>query len=325
MSEHLDQATSRDPSRGRPGATLAVVGTPPRRIRIPLVLDVVLVDQLRQIGEIDASPHLSRAVHQGGPLVNRLLSRRVARAFKVGPAPLPTFTERADAKRAAQQQATEARLARAAAGPPMPASDLTMLSDYVNGRGDVVDVGIVVQGVLGRLFDAGYRATRDTYEASRLVPQFPRAMPHRAWWWRLSGKLARSQKLLAAAAKDDPVAIHATTNTVHNVVETLTRMRAFAAEGNARVPAPVAVARCLAAPPALLRWCTAEMRVPGLARPIRPGTLVVLRLGRAHDVLHDAESPFLVGAWNQCPAHRYVTALLEAVWTDASRRADSPS
>ncbi len=288
---------------------------PPRRIRIPLLIDLVLVDDLGQIAELDAHPELTRVVQHAGPLGNRLLSRRIARAFAIGPRPLPTFTDRTDASRARRQRELETRLA----APPndLDGPEVETMVRYVRGQGDPERVGIAVQTVFGRLFEPTYRASAESYRAACLVRDFPRALPPRSWWWAVSGTLARGQRRLAAVAGGDPPAIHAITNTVHNVVETLTRMRALAAGSGRGVPAGEAVARCLAAPPALLRWCTRATRLPGLGKPLRRGTLVMMRLDRAHDALRDAASPFLVGQWNQCPAHRYVTALLEHVWDDA--------
>ena len=293
-------------------------GAPPRRIRVPFLLDVVLVDDLGWITALDADPALTRVVQHDGPIFNRLLSRRVARAFAIGRAPLPTFTDRMDATRARRQQELEAQLGRRDDGFDEQAAERAALASHVRGRGDAITVGVVVQTMFGRRFDAEYRATPATYAAARLVIGFPRALPPRSWWWRLSGKLAHAQRLLADTAGHDPAAIHATTNTVHNVVETLNRMRTLAAKRGA-VDAVTAVRHCLAAPPALLRWCTRTMRVTGLPQPLEAGTLVVMRLDRAHDALQDAQSPFLVGRWNQCPAHQYVTALLERVWTEAER------
>lgn len=308
----MTQPASTTTSSRMPGARPGL-----RRIRVPLLVDVVLVDHLDDITELNANPQLTRVVQRGGPLLNRVLSRRVARAFAIGTAPLPTFTDRTDAGRASRQHLLETRLTQQASSQGVQASELPALRDYVQGRGDAATVGVAVQGILGRLFDPGYRATSRTYDAAKVVTQFPRALPPRSWWWRLSGTLARSQAVLAQTAQGDPAAIHAVTNTVHNVVETLTRMRALATDDRSRMTPERAVAQCLAAPPALLRWCAAPTRIAGLAKPLRPGTLVLLRLGKAHDEVHDAASPFLVGAWNQCPAHRYVTALLERVWAAA--------
>lgn len=292
-------------------------GAPPRRIHIPFLLDVVLVDDLAGITALDADPNLTRVVQHAGPLLNRLLSRRVARAFAIGTTPLPTFTDRANVTRAHRQQELESALARSDYGFDEQAAELAVLADYVRGRSDPETVGVAVQTMLGRIFDPSYRATSATYAAARMVIGFPRALPPRSWWWWLSGALARGQRLLAERARRDPAAIHATTNTVHNVVETLSAMRKLAADGGASVDAGEAVRRCLAGPPALLRWCLRTARVGGVKKPLGPGTLVVMRLGRAHERLQDAESPFLVGRWNQCPAHQYVTALLARVWTDA--------
>ncbi len=288
-----------------------------KRIRVPLLVDVVLVDDLAGITTMDGEPTVTRVVQHAGPLVNRLLSRRVARAFAIGEVPLPTFTDRTDRRRARRQEELEARLGAAAPSFADDGAELATLVAHVRGGGDPEPVGIAVQILFGRLFDRSFRGSPDTWAAARLVFGFPRALPPRSWWWRLSGELARCQRLLADAARRDPAAIHAITNTVHNVVETLSRMHRLAADRGADVDAVTAVRRCLVAPPALLRWCTQTTRVAGIAKPLRRGTLVVLRLGRAHDALQDAASPFLLQHWNQCPAHGYVTALLERVWTDA--------
>src|SRR5262249_19670980 len=111
-------------------------GAPPRRIRVPFLLDVVLVDDLGWITALDADPALTRVVQHDGPILNRLLSRRVARAFAIGRAPLPTFTDRTDATRARRQQELEARLGRRGDGLDEQPAELAALARYVRGLGD---------------------------------------------------------------------------------------------------------------------------------------------------------------------------------------------
>jgi hypothetical protein len=230
------------------------MGRRPTRIRIPFVCDVVLLDDPDQIAMLNAHPAVSREITARGRLLNRVLGNRIAGTLAVGDEPLPVFVDRTDVARAARQAEVEKQLTKETVDWTPHAAEIGAVARYVVGAGERIDAAVAVQELVGRLFVPGYRATRETYAASELLAGWVRANPIQAWWWRVTGTLARSRALLWSAAKEDPVAIHTTTIAFHNVVDALDRMRAHAAANGPRGLASDVVARCLVAPPALLRF-----------------------------------------------------------------------
>jgi hypothetical protein len=294
-----------------------------RRIRIPLLLDVVLVDDTEEMTQLNQRPDVSRVVSAAGGLIHRMIQRRIAGTLHVGNAPLPAFAARDDQARVERQARLEDTLGRVdVEGEPF-ASDIKRLGRYVNGQAPEMSLGAAVQQVVGRLFVPAYVATPESYRAAEVIAEWPRANPVKALWWRWSGKLRRSRALLWEKAGNDPACIHATAIAMHNMVTTIERMREMARDpGSRRLTPGEAVKACLAAPAGLLRSVTREARVPFLARPLQAGSLILFRLRKIHADTKDDSVAFLRGEWSQCPGHQVVPRLLEAVWA-AGVTADS--
>jgi hypothetical protein len=291
-----------------------------RRIRIPALVDLVLVDDPGEMRALNRHPDLRREIPAAGPLVTRALARRVRGTLAVGDVPLPVFADRDAPGRELRQARLERRLGDLAADLSPLAPEIDTLGAHVAGRAPDVPVGVVVQQAVGRMFLPGYRATPATYAAAKVIDAWPRANPLRALWWRWTGRLARSRALLWEAAGRDPQAIHATAIAMHNLVDAVERMRQVASRppGPGAASAPEVIARCLVAPRGLLRVCVRETRVPFLKRPLAPGTLVLFRVGRMYAQRGDPGLALSRGEWSLCPAHGVVPRLLEAVWLAAA-------
>jgi hypothetical protein len=286
-----------------------------RRIRIPFLLDVVLVDDVEEMTQLNRRPDVARIVSAAGGLVHRVIQRRISGTLHVGRDPLPAFAARDDQSRAERQARLEDALDRLDLEREPLASDIRRLGRYVSGQAPDVPVGEAVQQVVGRLFVPTYVATAESYRAAEVIAGWPRANPVKALWWRWSGQLRRSRALLWEKAGDNPACIHATAIAMHNVVTTIERMREMARDPGSRTLAPRdAVQACLVAPAGLLRSATRQARVPFLTRPLRVGSLILFRLERIHAGTRDDAVAFLRGEWSQCPGHRIVPRLLEAVW-----------
>jgi hypothetical protein len=286
-----------------------------RRIRIPFLLDVVLVDDTEEMTELNRRPDVSRVVSAAGGLLHRVIQRRIASTLHVGGRPLPAFAARDDQARVERQARLEDALGRLDVESEPFASDVKRLGRYVNGQAPDVPVGEAVQQVVGRLFVPTYVATSESYRAAEVIAGWPRANPVKALWWRCSGKLRRSRALIWEKAAHDPACIHATAIAMHNMVSTIDRMREVARDpGSRRLTPREAVQACLAAPAGLLRSASRQARVPFLARPLRVGSLILFRLRKIHADTKDDSVAFLRGEWSQCPAHQVVPRLLEAVW-----------
>src|SRR5262245_25042233 len=286
-----------------------------KRIRIPLLLDVGVVDNAAEMAWFNGCPDVTRVPSPSGGLVHRVLHRRVAGTLRVGSDLLPAFTARDDQRRAARQAALETDLGKVDLDREPLVSDVRALANYVTGHALGLSLGAAVQQLVGRLFLPGYTATEESYRAAQVIAEWPRANPLKALWWRWSGRLARSRSLIWTKAGNDPACIHATAIAMHNLVTAVERMRELARNIATRELSPrQAVQASLAAPPAVLRSALRPLAVPFLARPLRTGTLIVFRLEKIHAGARDEALAFLRGEWSQCPAHKLVPWLLAEVW-----------
>jgi hypothetical protein len=292
-----------------------------RRFRIPFLLDVAIVKDDTEMARLDNEPALRRGLSGRGPLLHRLLWKRIRDTFSVGENGrlLPTFEPRDDATRAAMQQQTEVRLtALASTSYPFDHDAVAALAQYVAGVDPKAPVGVIVQQIVGRMFDRSYTATHESYEAARVVNAVLSSCPvdmARALWWKLSGRLAASRALLWRLANDNPVVIHSTTIAIHNIVDSLARMRAaMRADGPWCATPAQAVEEALVAPPRLMRQC-----VHATKHSLRPGALVLFGLQTMHRGTESNDLAFVRRQWNQCPAHAIVPRLLQDVWREAAR------
>jgi Animal haem peroxidase len=291
-----------------------------RRLRIPFLLDVAIVNDDAEMTRLDSEPALRRGPPDRGPLLHRLLSKRIRDTFSVDDngGLLPTFEPRDDAARAERQQQTEAWLTEmAATSHPFDHDAVAALAQYVAGADGKVPVGVIVQQIVGRMFDCSYTATRESYEAARVVNAVLSSCPvdmARTLWWKLSGRLAASRALLWRLANDDPIVIHSTAIAIHNIVDSLKRMRAaMRADGPWCATPAQAVEEALVAPPRLMRQC-----VHATKHSLRPGTLVFFDLEGMHRGTESNDLAFVRRQWNQCPAHAIVPRLLQDVWRQAA-------
>ncbi|MGI9433983.1 MAG: hypothetical protein ACR2Q4_03990 [Geminicoccaceae bacterium] len=286
-----------------------------RRIRIPCLVDIALIDEPASIKTLNADDRVDRNFRRRGPLVNRVLEGRLLRAMSLGPWLLPAFMPRDDEGRADAQAALEARLGQ---DKPWQDDDLHALVALVDEGAAKDRLGIAVQQLVGRLFFDDYRADAESYAAAQLVDAYPRGNPLKALWWRLSGKLQRARTLLWKKAQDDGHAIHATVIAFHNIVIAVERMQSLRRNPGRRprLSAETIVQQCLSAPPRTLRRVKAEIDTPHSKRPLREHGLLVFELGKAQKRTGAAGDAFMTASWSQCPAHRFVPSLLMAIWRE---------
>jgi hypothetical protein len=110
---------------------------------------------------------------------------------------------------------------------------------------------------------------------------------------------------------------------METIVRSIELMRKLARQGDnlAKLEPRDALIRTLRAPPRLAREAR-DGDFVGLIR-LRSRTLVVLALDNARrQRASDLGFAFFAGAWNQCPAHGLVPALLSKVWQAARTRAE---
>ncbi len=139
------------------------------RIRVPWILDVVLVSEPSEIRALDNEPLIDRRFIPRGPLLNRLIVERIRRWFEIDGRLLPALLPRADKDRAKRQRELATALDPTQGRALWTDLQLDALSAFVGGRGSYEDMGITVQETVGRLFDPSYKADRASWDTAVLV------------------------------------------------------------------------------------------------------------------------------------------------------------
>jgi hypothetical protein len=290
-----------------------------RALRLPGLLDVILVGDAPTAAALVADPRLDR-VPPRGPVLNRLIAGRARRMLTTGTQPLPVVLSRDDDARAARQAALGARLDAAAgtiAG--IPDGALAPVIDYLCGGSDRDAAGVALQTLLGRLFLPDYQADRTSLKAAERVDRAIGTRNPLRWIAdALTGRSRHARNLLSRRAHGDPVALHATMIALHNLIETVARMRALYADPGtrARLGPAAATAVALAAPVSMLREATRPADT--VAGPMRAGTLALISLRDATDGRLQPGAALGDGLWSACPASAYTRALAGEIWRRAT-------
>lgn len=287
-----------------------------RKQRIGLV-DVVMVAEPDEVRAVLADEHIDRAYAGRRLLLNRLLLRRITGTLSYRGTRFPTLQPRDDADRKTRQAALWERLNTAAAAFDASNPDLEPLADWVRGIGGDDALGPLVQGMVGRQFDPGFRATRETWAAAELLEEAVRTKSlAKRLGWALTGKVRRAKAYLGPMVNHERAGIHGVAIALHNLVKGFRHMRSLYATGAWNtLAAPDAAGQCLFAPTAVLRQPTRDTVVAGC--PLGRDTIVVLALGEAAKRDGTSSFVFLKDQWSQCPADTWVPALLEGVWRRA--------
>ncbi|WP_454813088.1 hypothetical protein [Labrys neptuniae] len=292
-----------------------------RRIHIPLLIDLLEVDDAATIGAIDRDPRLDRAYDKAGPLFNRMLAGRLTRVFSIDGTLLPTMRGRDDAGRHAAQAALADRLRHVLL--PDLAGDHALIA-YV--RGDVTRdrAGPALQALIAQQFVPGFTlddaAAQRLWEAAIRFDATARTVNPLRWLQQaVFGTLHADRNILAAAVGRNPEAIHAIGIAVHNIMASLDRLRALHDDSASRhaLDGKAAAMACLAAPDSVLRQAKGVADVPGGS--LTHGTLVRFKLAHAAARTLDPATAFQSASWSACPASGFVFRLLEQIWTRARR------
>lgn len=284
----------------------------PIRLRIPRLLDVVLISEPDQIAWLNQHADVTRSIDASASLLHRVLDQRLRVDLGFAGGLLPVFRPRTDAMRAQTQKQLDARLEnlRGAPGP-----DADEIGAYVSGEKDSDEIGVTVQHWCGRLFFPHYRATLESYEAGRLLARWASAPPWRTFLDRRSGRLERAKNMVSSQAQGDLHCIHGTTIGMENVARSVRKLRAAAQSHDKKRLSPDEILRhCLVAPPAVLRTCTREVVAPFLTDPLTKQSVVVFLVARAYRATGDLDVAFLGESWSACPARRVIPEMLRAVW-----------
>lgn len=291
-----------------------------RRIRVPGLVDIVLVTEPAEIRALDDEPKVDRNFARRGPLINRLITRRIRRWFHINDQLLPSLVPRYDTVRGDRQRQLAHSLPPAGGRPLCNDEQLDRLASFVRGQGSRDDAAVTVQEIVGRAFSPDYTADQKSWKASELIDRFRDGFSMREIVWRITGRLRRSRRLLIDRAQQDRWAMHGTAIGMHGVLQALDRMRDLrAAPDAASLNEDAVLARCLAPPRQVPRTVEGMLATPVTPEHLRPGTLVMLRLREAGPRALGPGTVFMHGHWNACPAQAFVTELVRAVWRRSSR------
>jgi hypothetical protein len=287
------------------------------RVSVPGVVDALLVKDPALVRSLAADTRLDRAYVPRGRLVNRILLGRLRRVLQLGGHPLPPVAERGPVRPTAAQAALEDRLNALAAG-EIAGDEVTALAKYVQGAGRKGDAGRLAQQAVGRLFSAAYQADAGSWADAKVLGAAPSNLnPITGVVWAVTGRVARARKQLAAKVGGDPSGLHGTGVAIHNLSDAFLRMRQLYSDTRGHPPESEAsaVGNTLGAPRQVLRQPTCRMEIE--AGQLEPETLVILQLDAANAAAPGYDLVFMQDEWSRCPAHRWVPALLAAVWRRA--------
>ena len=289
-----------------------------RRIRIPFVADIILVDSAHAIRADANHGLLDRGYRPCGPLLNRIIAGRVRKALRCGNKPLPSAEMRGNAQRARKQEELADRLDPATA--PWDNDLIGSIADHVRG-GDGRSVEHLVQELVGRLFNPAYAAGKGTWRAAKTLDGVIRSWnPVKRFLWLIGNARVRAQNTLGEASGNDLAAIHATGIAVHNLVESVISLKRDWANPvrRAGLAPEQAAMRAMVGPARILRQAAAEGTA--LAGSLNPGTLVIFEVGKAAAQTLDSDLAVLSRSWSRCPAHALIPVLLAEIWRTAQAR-----
>src|SRR5215469_14917777 len=143
-----------------------------RHIRFPGLVDLLLVTDPSEIRALNEEPHVDRKFLPRGPLVNRLIAGRIWRWFEINGEPLPSLAPRCDKLRADKQRELAHALDPGGGGTLWSSEQISRLASFVRSRGTNESAAITAQEIVGRLFDPGYHADPESWQAAALIDRF---------------------------------------------------------------------------------------------------------------------------------------------------------
>ena len=199
------------------------------------------------------------------------------------------------------------------------AYERTSAAAWVRGNGADESLGLRAQQILGRLFSETFVATPESWDAATTLVRAPRScnIP-KLIWWRISGKVRRAKRKLASMVNNDLAAVNAIGIAVHNLVNSLRRMRALYSDANRRrtLSPEDAANQSLVAPASIFRQATVGGELNG--NLFSNNSLFILYIGNAAKLEVATPLAFMRRSWSSCPAEQWVPAMLEGVWLRAN-------
>ena len=290
-----------------------------KRLRIPGFIDVINVDDPKEIIDLNHDSRIDRKFHLRVSLFNWLILRRSLSVLSFDGNRFPTMVSRDSPERASAQAKLGETLNAKASSVREGPEELEMLASWIRGEGSDSQLGLFVQQLVGRLFSPTFVATRESWDAAEILVAAPRS-PNwlKVFWWFITGKVHRAKQLLASLVNGDLSGVNAIGIASHNIMKSLVKMRHLYSDPRVRssLSAEEAVSRCLTAPVSVFRQPTSAGGVRGC--PFSKGSLFVLAIGKASKSDGGRSLIFMDDSWSGCPAAQWVPAMLEGVWKRAS-------
>jgi hypothetical protein len=293
---------------------------------IPGLIDIFEVNDPNEIKALANHPAIDRYFETPTCPVNWFLLKRSLSVLSYEGHRFPTMNPRHYGSRQRDQDELWRRLDDHAEEIKAGPDSLTPLAEWVKGAGSSAEVGILAQGLLGRLFCADFNATQETWSAALILVAAPRSanLPKILWCFA-TGKIRRAKAILGELMGGDLSAVNAIGIAVHNLVKGLHHMRLLYSDMEVRrtLSPAEAAAQCLHAPVSVYRQSTRRGMLFG--RPFRKRSLFVLNIGTASRCQDGQSLVFMEDSWSRCPASTWVPAMLEGVWRQASSKETNPA
>ena len=287
-----------------------------KRTYFPGITDIVVVTDPEEIRTISNDSRFDREFTAHGPIRNLQILRKMFRIFSFNGRIIPFFLPRNNSVRAIAQDKLRLSLNAKAEVVKQGPAELEPLAEWVRGTGTDDKLGILVQQTLGRLFVETLTATQESVAAAGTVLEASDSSNVlKMLWWRISGKLERAKNLINSMVNGDLVGSVAMITARQFLDDGLHRMRELAADPaiRASITMDAVIEQCLLAPPTTLRQATTSGEVGGC--PFKKGALFILGLRTASKGAANRDIVFLSQSWSHCPAEKWVTGLLEGIWT----------
>jgi hypothetical protein len=292
-----------------------------KRHHIPGVLDLFEVTDPKDIEVVNNDPRFDRKFDSSTCPLNWLLLKRSLSVLSYAGHRFPTMSPRDSVARKSAQQALWNRLSLKVSEVKSGPEELEPLSSWVRGDGADESLGLLAQQILGRLFSETFLATPESWDAATTLIRAPRSSNIlKLIWWVISGKVRRAKRLLAGMVNNDLSGVNAIGIAVHNLVNSLRRMRSVYSDKNLRVKlSPVdAVNRCLVAPASVYRQAKVAGELKG--NQFSSGSVFILNIGDAAKMEGAGNLVFMRDSWSSCPAEQWIPAMLEGVWMRANAK-----
>jgi hypothetical protein len=298
---------------------------------IPGIIRLVYVRAPDEVLAVNDATVIERSLSGRGGLAHRAAAGKL-QVFRTPDGDVwPAFRDRLDPLRIEHQRALDAALADVRGLLQRLAPQIAELADYVRTGRSQRSPGVVVQHAVGRLFFSDYAASEESYDAARTLQSWLSAGPLKSRILKRSGALQDALDRIMGLARGNMACAHATALAMDNIVNSIGLMRKLARSGDhlAELGPQDAVARTLRGPARVVREARDGARVVREARDgarvgnvrLRARSLVMLAVEAARRQRPDPGFGFFASAWNRCPAHSVVPALLAEVWREAKNDA----